>query len=274
MKKEDWDERLHYVRRRGSKELWSKPFPLNNCTKAILSPNARYIAFAGITAEGCCVELWDLAGKKLWVHDSPGIESFEFSPDSKFLVADWGGVVELIDLAGKTIFKEYGGHVVTSVANDASYISTFQGSSDTGVRLLDKRGNTVLKGGPDDLTLVSGDGAKGVLWDKDGAKIYSLPNKTLIKTYSIRPESLQTYFFPAAICFNGRYLVLAGSKISPTSQNNIFVVDLSEDKVWETRINEPKLLKVYITNDGKYFLLKTDGGSPGIESRLYYYQIF
>lgn len=76
-------------------------------------------------------------------------------------------------MAGNSIFKKEAGLVITSIANNANYIATFQGGSE-GVRLFDKQGNVVLQGESNDLTLVSGDGTKGILWDINGVKIYNL----------------------------------------------------------------------------------------------------
>lgn len=269
--KKDWDERLHYLARSG-KELWSKQTPPD--TRAALSPDAKYIAFAGVPGEGSGVELWDSSGGKLWVYSSSsGIEDLKFSADSKYLAANWGGAIKLFDLSGNSVLQEKGGIVITSVANDAQYIATTEAPEETGVRLLDKQGNIILQGSPDDLTLVSSNGAKGILCDKGGVKVYNLPDKTLINTYPYKIESRQTYFYPAAISSSGRYLTLAGSKISASSSNNIFIIDLVENKTWETFINNPSRVEIGLSNDGKYFLILNQS-TTGSGSLLYYYRIF
>ncbi len=239
---------------------------------ATLSSDGKYIAFTGVPSEGGDIELWDSMGKRLWTKDASDAQDFKFSPDSKYLVANWGGVIDVFNLLGNTVFQGEGGMVITSTANEANYIATFEGGSEIGVRLFDKQGKIVLQGGPDDLTLVSGNGTKGILWDKDGVKIYNLPSKIRIKTYSIKPESRQTFFYPADISFDGRYLVMAGSKAS--SPSNIFVIDLGEDRVWETTISNPILLEIYLSNDGKFFLIAVKNVTSVIKSTLYYYQIY
>lgn len=94
MKKEDWDHRIHYVQKNG-KELWNKPFSQLEYTYPVLSPDGKYIAFAGAMGEGGDIELWDSAGKRLWIKDAPASEDLKFSPDSKYIVADWGGLLNL-----------------------------------------------------------------------------------------------------------------------------------------------------------------------------------
>lgn len=280
MRKKNNEVRLHYVQKNG-KELWSRPLPFDpntdiNNTSQEISPDNKYVAYVGSEEEGGDVELWDIMSqKKLWLHKCPGSSSFEFSPDSKYIVVDWGGIVELIDLAGNVLFKVDSGTFITSVANDANYIATSEGTSDTGVRLLDKKGGIVLQGGPDDITFVSENGNRGVLWDKEGIKIYSLPDKTLLGIYPIRSEKRAIYLRPLVFSMNERYLVAAGNNMTAKSDNNLFVLDLTEKKMWQTMIPNLTTWQIHFTSDGRYLLI-TGGGKLDTmtNSMLYYYQIY
>lgn len=270
------DARLHYLNRNG-KEIWSRPLPVSsdqadNVTKSYISPDGRYLAFCGAPGEGGDIELWDIqTSKRLWLRQSPPCDDFAFSPDTAYLVADWGSVIELIDMAGNTLFKENAGFIITSVSNGANYISTAEAPTDVGVRLLDKQGNIVLQGGPKDYTLVSANGTRAILWDQEGLKVYSLPDKTILRRYLIKIEDRQKYFYPATISADGRFIALAGSKMNANTTNNFFVIDTVADAVWETTIQNPKYLETYLTDNGKYLLIYT-GQDTAL--KLYYYQLY
>lgn len=283
MNKKSNDTRLHYVQRNG-KELWSKPVDKPWMTTH-LSPDGKYIAFAGIVSEGSGLELWDTqTWNKTFRYDVIGRDNyslpandFVFSPDSRYMVADFEGHIKLIDLAGKVMFStRVGAMVITSVAKDANYIATGETGRKYGSTILDKQGAVVLQGKFKDYTLVSEDGNIGVVWGEDGIKAYSLPDKKLIGTFPIRRRDGQDLYIPIAISANGRTLVATGSRINSSSIDgkNLFIIDTLENTIWEDSIPSPQFQSTYLTTDGKYLLFISGGASAGIKSNLLFYQVY
>jgi hypothetical protein len=272
MKKEDKDERIHYIQQTG-KELWSKKYShvgvveydYTGAYVSYLSPDGKHIAIVGIfdpDGEGDNIELWDSTGKRLWVHEAEGVEGFMFSPDSKYLIADLGGGgIKILDQSGNIIYKDEfslpTGLPGTSVSRNADYIGT-SGFHRTAV--IDRQGNIVLDNGKGEgkLAFVNRGGTRGVLWDENGIKVYNLPSKELVRSYKIGLVLDGLHTDKIDMSEDGRYMVLSGKKLHSESQNNLFVIDLVEEKMWETYLQGFDYIGIKMMGNGKHFLVKTD----------------
>jgi len=286
MKKRTLDERVHYVQRNG-KELWSKPYPpmayleldYSGFYKAYLSPDGKYIAIVGhfdIQGGGKDIELWDSAGKKLWRFTLYGVQEFLFSPDSKYLVAGLGGgAVIVLDLLGNITFKDdfavATGLSSITISKNADYIGT---SGVHRTAIIDKQGNILLDGGKSEnnMSFVNKEGTRGVLWDGNRVDIYNMPNKALLKTYNIGLIRDGMHKRKMDMSSDGRYMALTGKKTSSASPSNIFVIDLVEDKIWETQLIGFDYITISMSTTGQYLLIETS--VVGKKSAIYYYQIY
>jgi hypothetical protein len=105
---------------------------------------------------------------------------------------------------------------------------------------------------------------------KEGrTRVISLPEKEALKTINIKAKS-------ALLSYDGRYLVLYGTRADGTSDSNVFVYDLLSDEKWETRIeveifdNEDFIWPViHLTKDGKHMMTYSDK-----ERKVSYYQLY
>lgn len=287
IKKKSTDERVHYLQRNG-KELWTRLYPpigyfdldyYLGFYRAYLSPNGKYVAIVGhFDSEGGGedIELWNSTGNKLWRYKADGVEEFQFSPDSKYLVAGYGGGgVTLLDLSGNAIYSDDINVKTmltsTTVSENADYIAT------AGVRrtaIIDKQGDIVLDGGKGEhnLAFVNRRGTRGILWDENVLKIYNLPSKELLKSYPIRLVRNGVHKDKIDMSSDGRYIALTGKKIDLSSRSNIFVIDMDDgDKLWETEVADFYNIQVSITNDGKYVLIAIN--TTALKGLVYYYQI-
>jgi WD40 repeat protein len=283
---ESQDLRISYFLRDGHL-LWSKPYSYELATaydsvtykKIHFSPDGRNILFVGISYHeggGRDVELWDAKGNKLWLfEEEDGVEGFEFSPDSKFIVLDQGaGGVKILDISGKLIYTDsFGAYTLgmgVSVSQGADYIGT------SGVQrnaIIDKEGTVVLDAGDgaDRLTLVSHEGMRGLIWNNRGLFIYELPTKKLLKSYKINAINDNEGYLQSEIDISSdaRYIILSGNKKDSESKSKLFIIDTLMDEVWETYIPDLSYIEVSISYNGQFALVSFDTTDDRWHTRFY-----
>ena len=268
MNKSDWDQRVHFLNNKG-KEFWNKKISYREFQ---ISPNGDCILSIGVPSESGGIKLFDSSGRLLWSVTTPGIHGSGFSPDSKYIaVSDTGLKAYLFTKKGLVWEKDIGTYLVTSLSLNGAYISfSSYEQIKGGGKIVDKQGRVLLEG--DNIAVVSGKGSKGVLWDKRGFRIYSLPDLTFLKTYPIVPAE-DNIKNSIDISQDGRFIVVTGKKMDKQDINNVFLFDLSGGALWETNIIG-EFIEVYLTSNGKHLLIKTGKPVPGSKGGLLYYQIY
>ena len=251
-----FDSRIHYSTRKG-KELWNKKIEGGS----YLSPDGTIIAVGPIGGEGKNLTLLDSTGKILWkyIYEIGGASDVIFSPDSIDIGLCDEGVLRLLDRYGNLLFEKAQCQGIISISEGGSYISTnpyYELERSHKGRVYDKTGNIFFEG----VGFVSANGQRLVLSLDAKTVIYSLPDKTILKEYPIQGSE-------TAVSADGRFIVVMGKRTDTASANNIFIIDMQENGIWETYvIGSPK---IFLTKDGKYLLIRIYQ-----ENKLVYYQLY
>lgn len=271
MNKPDWDQRVHYMDSSG-KELWNEKIPYMGFS---ISPDGSTVVGTGGPGVSSGIKVYDASGEFLHSIASKAVTNLVFSPDSSYMAAtDTSRHTYLFTKQGEVWKKDLGNHAyaVTSMSFDGNYMaySTFM-TIEGGVKIVDKTGDVLFVG--NNISIVSGDGSKGVLFDDNGLRVYSLPDSALLKSYPIIPVDDKTDNMPISVSYDGRFVVAKGKKIGGQNRSNLFVVDLTSDTSWETSIAE-EFVQTHVTADGKYLLIRTGMPVPGSVGTLRYYQVY
>ena len=146
-----------------------------------------------------------------------------------------GGAVEVRDETGKIIRKA--GGIPGAVIN--------------------KSGSTVLEGS----ARISENGKIAIIYGSNKTKVYKLPEKTLVNEYPIRRFRITEY---SDVSHDGNIIVILGERTDRESSNNLFILDISKNELCERKVEKEGL--IFITNDGRYFLIESD-------TSIYFYEI-
>jgi len=270
VKKLPWwsDDRIHFIEDKTKKEIWnfkspeSIPSIFPDGTSTIIYDNRGF-------------DIFNIQGRKTFEYHQGtwGLSSFCISPDSNYfaVVQDSRQPIMLFQKNGVKLWEQGRYNRVSSISDGASYLSTFPyylGPSDPpdpeklheGI-IYDKNGNIVLKG----FGFLSGDGRKIAVYSPEKITVVSLPSEIILKEIPIQIR-LPKISNPIFVIFShdGRYLVLKNAE-------TIFVLDLEEDKRWDTAISGlGDLPKILITRNGKYLLVLPEVGNKS----LYFYQLY
>lgn len=265
VEKKGYDERVHYCKKNG-KEIWNKRIVWDEEVQPSLSPDGKTVL--AVLTDGSNV-LLNPEGKvnKLTAKFNWGYTLF--SPDSSYFAIGRWYWLTLLDRNGNIVWekgspKDLAGPPL-SISENADYISIYPCEYDESTfhngKVYNKSGNLVF----DKLGVLSGDGKRIILIEKSKIKILSLPDKKVLREYSIEimevPEKETIY---PVISYNGRYIALFGKDNS--SKSNLFVFDVDSNTSWKTFIDK-EIERLFITWDGKYLLV-------GTVDSLFLYQLY
>ena len=253
---------IHY-RDRDKGELWKKEL----YGSPHISPDGKYI-FVAPGWENWKSFFMDSKGNILWEKKYGSTTGF-FSPDGNFI---WDGF-NYYDKNGKIALEIDLPAPSTSFAENFEYIACERMGSGIVVRdekgriirgtggipgaIINKSGSIILEG----RARVSDNGKVAVIYGLNKTKIYKLPEKSLINEYPIKRYRIIEY---SDISYDGNIIVILGERTDIKSNNNLFIVDLSRNEFFEGKVE--KLGRIYLTIDGKNFLVKSN-------NKLYFYEI-
>jgi len=254
---------IHY-RDRDKGELWKKEL----YGSPHISPDGKYI-FVAPGWENWKSFFMDSKGNILWEKKYGSTTGF-FSPDGNII---WDGF-DYYDKNGKIALEINLPGRPTSFAENLAYIACAKTTSGADVKpeisaavrkviakyhgfVADRKGNIILEG----RAMVSENGKIAIIYGYEKTKIYKLPEKSLINEYPVKKYRIIEY---SDISYDGNIIVILGERTDIKSNNNLFIVDLSRNEFFEGKVE--KLGIIYLTNDGKNFLIKSD-------KKLYFYEI-
>jgi len=263
---------IHY-HEKGGKELWRKKL-LGYTT---ISPDGKTI-FAGFPGDGMghsyFLDLYGNILKKLEPVEE--IYGAIFSPDSSYLLIS-NPFECLYKKDGTLIWKKDLGKT-TSISDNAEYIGVEQYGKESDIGgIYDKEGKLIYKG----RARVSGNGKFAVIHYDNRIDILKLPEKIIVTQFPIKRRKFPycEYFprgFPVRISYNGEYIAIVGKRVDRTTGDNLYVIDVKNNKLWEHKIEEIQRSDGYLielTNDGKY-LLFVHTKVKLRKSFIYYFEVY
>ncbi|MEK6646939.1 MAG: hypothetical protein AABY84_09735 [Candidatus Firestonebacteria bacterium] len=272
-----WNHKVHYVTKKG-KELWNKEVG----GMLYLSPNGQLIAAgagAGEGPEGDFV-LMNSIGNILWNYsNNSGDDNIIFSPDSNYIALSSNPFykLRLFDKSGNMLWERPYTEGIVSISENANYISicpyNYSEIRHNGM-VYDKNGNVVIEG----FGVLSGDGKSLLMLYTDKITLMNLPQKATIKEYSIQAalsmikSPIRETSYLLELSYDGRFVVVVGKKVGDMLNNNLFIIDVQEDKLLEMSagvINTDGRVGIFLTKDGKYLLVHIYE-----EHKILYYQVY
>jgi len=265
VKKEGYDERVHYCMKNG-KEVWNKRIIWDEEIQPSLSPDGQIVLAA--LSDGSNV-LLNSAGKVYKLKSKFNWGYTLFSPDSTYFAVGRWYWLTLLDKNGNIVWekgspKDLAGPPL-SISENADYISTYPCEYDESTfhngKLYNKSGDLVLNG----LGILSDDGKRIILIEKSKIKVLSLPDKSVLREYPVKIiDVLEKETIYPTIFYNGKYIAVFGQDNS--SQSYLFVFDVDSNRSWSTSVSHDTQ-GLYITRDGKYL-------SVVANNSLFFYQLF
>ena len=265
VKKEGYDERVHYCMKNG-KEIWNKRIIWDEEIQPSLSPDGQIVLAA--LSDGSNV-LLNSAGKVYKLKSKFNWGYTLFSPDSSYFAVGRWYWLTLLDKNGNIVWekgspKDLAGSPL-SISENADYISTYpceydESASHNG-KIYNKHGDLAFE----KLGILSGDGKRIILIEKSKIKILSLPNDNILREYIIEiiEDPQKDTLYPVT-SYNGKYLVLFGK--DNLSKSNLFIFDVDSNSIWNTFIDKD-IERLFITWDGKYLLV-------GTSDSIYFYMLY
>jgi len=265
VKKEGYDERVHYCMKNG-KEVWNKRIIWDEEIQPSLSPDGQIVLAA--LSDGSNV-LLNSAGKVYKLKSKFNWGYTLFSPDSSYFAVGRWYWLTLLDKNGNIVWekgspKDLAGSPL-SISENADYISTYpceydESASHNG-KIYNKHGDLAFE----KLGILSGDGKRIILIEKSKIKILSLPNDNILREYIIEiiEDPQKDTLYPVT-SYNGKYLVLFGK--DNLSKSNLFIFDVDSNSIWNTFIDKD-IERLFITWDGKYLLV-------GTSDSIYFYMLY
>jgi len=253
---------IHYIDRNKG-ESWKKGlYGTPN-----ISSDGKYV-FVAPGWENWKSYFLDSAGNILW-KKSYGSTRGVFSPDGNFL---WDGF-NFFDKSGNSILRINLPGLPISISENLEYIAYERMGGAVEVRdatgkivrkaggipgaVINKNGSILLEG----KARISENGKTAIIYGSNKTKVYKLPEKTLVNEYPIRRYRIIEY---SDISYDGNIIVILGERTDRESSNNLFIIDISKNELCERKVEKEGL--IFITKDGRYFLIESDMG-------LYFYEI-
>ncbi len=262
---------IHFCEK-GGKELWRKKL-LGYTT---ISPDGRTI-FAGFPGDGKGYSYFLDSYGNIFKKLEPVQEIYGaiFSPDSNYLLIS-NPYTCLYKKDGTLIWKKNFGNI-TSISDNAEYIGAEQygKGSDIG-GIYDKEGKLIYKG----RARVSGNGKLAVIHYENRIELLRLPEKVVVSQFPIKRREFpfceySPGGFPVRISYNGEYIAILGKRVDRTTDDNLYVVDVKNNKLWEYKVGNIQRSDGYeieLSNDGKY-LLFVHSKVELRKSYIYYFEV-
>jgi hypothetical protein len=269
---------IHFYEETG-KEIWKKKEPL---LIPILSADGKYIVLCVPAGWGGKGEFVDSNGKFLWNIEGAGSLTM-FSPDGNYLAVP----PYIYDVKGNKCNEKPIVGFNNSFSINGEYIGIEEIYVDPDIEtgpeegIYDKKGNLVFHG----KNLISENGKVVIGHLKNKIEAYRFPERIKIGEFPIKrwryPDSIgYDYRYKySKVSYNGRYIAIFGQRTDKKSPNNLFVIDINENKIWEEIIpdigveeNDVDIFCIFFTQDEKY-LLFLHSNEETEKSAIYYYQI-
>ena len=260
----DTSEDIIYYCQRDGKVLW-KLTDNNNVPN--LSPDGKYVILtppSGWYGKGWFV---DSQGRILWRSSKLGFEEIPvFSPDGNYFAE----MPYIFDVSGNSWEIPHGYY--NSLSENGEFIG-IEGTDNDGI--YDRDGNPVFEG----KNLISGNGKIVARFDKTKTEVFKFPEKTKLKEYPIERADIEEGYWAfghesySRISYDGRYIAVFGRRTDKESSENVFVIDIDENKFWGEIIPESEeegTTGLFLTNGGRYLLV----GNVTNHTTFYFYKIY
>lgn len=254
---------IHYCQRNG-KEIWK----LQESSVPHLSSDGKYLLLVAPPFWKGDGKFLDDKGKTLWQSEKLTVsEELVFSPDGNYFAT----IPNIFDIHGNTWSIPYGYY--NSLTDNGEFVG-IEGTHKDGI--YDKDGTLVFDG----KSVISGNGKSVATFSPRKTQVFKFPEKVKLREYPIeREDNIEKGYWAfghtaySRISYDGRYIAIFGQRTDEESLENVFILDVNDNKFWGEiipEIGKKGYVGLFLTNNGKYLLVINIASY----TKLYLYQVY